>query len=78
MKGIKMTNEHLKQLHDLQFADKLSAEAIRVQIECIFRKDYWEEKIAGKSKTKDEYVDECLLQEDRMNYAESLGNKSLY
>lgn len=81
MKGIMMQTKNLKKLHDLQYQDDMSAEQLRVAIEIIFRKDYFETEIEGKSKTQDQMIDECLLQDDleeRIGYYESLGNKDLY
>ena len=75
-----MQTKYLKKLHDLQYQDDMSAEQLRVAIEIIFRKDYFETEIEGKSKTKDKCY-ECLLQDDleeRIGYYESLGNKDLY
>ena len=37
---------------------------LRMAIECIFRRDYWETKYDGKSKNRNEWVTECLLQDD--------------
>ena len=76
-----MQTKNLKKLHDLQYQDSMSAEQLRLAIEIIFRKDYFQTQIAGKSKTKDEFVNECLLNDDleeRIGYYESLGNKDLY
>ena len=76
-----MQTKYLKKLHDLQYQDSMSAEQLRLAIEIIFRKDYFQTQIAGKSKTKDEFVNECLLQDDleeRIGYYESLGNKDLH
>jgi len=70
---MEMKTEHLKKLHDLQYEDKLTAEQLRLAIEIIFRRDYWETKYKGKSKTKEEMTIECLLQddlEDREKYYE--------
>ena len=81
MKEIMMQTKYLKKLHDLQYQDDMSAEQLRLAIEIIFRKDYFQTQIAGKSKTKDEFVNECLLHDDleeRIGYYESLGNKDLY
>lgn len=81
MKGIMMQTKNLKKLHDLQYQDDMTAEQLRVAIEIIFRKDYFETEIEGKSKTQDQMIDECLLQDDleeRIGYYESLGNKDLH
>ena len=59
-----MQTKYLKKLHDLQYQDDMSAEQLRLAIEIIFRKDYFQTQIAGKSKTKDEFVNECLLHDD--------------
>ena len=81
MKEIMMQTKYLKKLHDLQYQDSMSAEQLRLAIEIIFRKDYFETEIEGKSKTQDQMIDECLLQDDleeRIGYYESLGNKDLH
>ena len=56
MKEIMMQTKYLKKLHDLQYQDDMSAEQLRLAIEIIFRKDYFQTQIAGKSKTKDELL----------------------
>ena len=63
MKGIKMKNKYLEQLHNLQYHKDATAEELRVAIEVMFRKDYFED-IAGNAKNKDEHIDECLLQDE--------------
>jgi hypothetical protein len=59
-----MKTEYLKELHDLQHNKSMTAEALRLAIEVIFRRDYWETKYKGKSKNRDQWVSECLLQDD--------------
>ena len=59
-----MKTEYLKELHDLQHNKSMTAEALRLAIECIFRRDYWETKRIQEPQDKNEYIDHCLLQDD--------------
>jgi len=59
-----MKTKYLKELHDLQHNKSMTAEALRLSIEVIFRRDYWETKYKGKSKNRDQWISECLLQDD--------------
>ena len=57
-----MQTEHLKQLHDLQTEYNYSADMLRIAIECIFRRDYWEQ--LAEPKNRDQWIEHCLLQDD--------------
>ena len=59
-----MKKKYLKQLHDLQHEKNFNADMLRLAIECIFRRDYWESKEIQNPKDKNEYVNHCLLQDD--------------
>ena len=56
-----MKKKYLKQLHDLQHEKNFNADMLRLAIECIFRRDYWESKEIQNPKDKNEYVNHCLL-----------------
>jgi len=57
-----MQTKHLKQLHDLQKEYNYSADMLRIAIECIFRRDYWEQ--LAEPKNRDQWIEHCLLQDD--------------
>ena len=59
-----MKKKYLKELHDLQLEKNFNADMLRLAIECIFRRDYWESKEIQNPKDKNEYVNHCLLQDD--------------
>jgi len=78
-RSLKMKNKYLEQLHNLQYHKDATAEELRVAIEAMFRKDYFED-IAGNAKNKDEHIDECLLQddlEDRERYLFKISRKEV-
>ena len=66
-----MKKKYLKELHDLHHEKNFSADMLRMAIECIFRRDYWETKRIQEPKDKNEWIDHCLLQDD----LEDLENK---
>tara|TARA_R100001132_G_C3247510_1_gene75907 strand:+ start:480 stop:731 length:252 start_codon:yes stop_codon:yes gene_type:complete len=66
-----MKKKYLKELHDLHHEKNFSADMLRMAIECIFRRDYWETKRIQEPQDKNEWIDHCLLQDD----LEDLENK---
>ena len=59
-----MKTEYLKELHDLQKEKTWDADTLRLAIETIFQRDFYETEWEGKSKNRDQWVSECLLQDD--------------
>ena len=59
-----MKKKYLKELHDLHHEKNFSADMLRMAIECIFRRDYWETKRIQEPQDKNEWIDHCLLQDD--------------
>ena len=57
-----MKHRNLKHLYNLHKEINWDAEALRLAIEVIFQRDYYED--LPEAKTKDQYVEECLLQDD--------------
>ena len=57
-----MKHENLKQLFNLHKETKWSAEALRLAIEVIFQRDYYED--LPEPKDRDQWIDHCLLQDD--------------
>jgi len=57
-----MKQRNLKDLYNLHKETKWNAEALRLAIEVIFQRDYYED--LPEAKTKDQFVEECLLQDD--------------
>jgi len=59
-----MKKKYIKELHDLQLEKNFNADMLRLAIECIFRRDYWESKEIQNPKDKKDFVNHCLLQDD--------------
>ena len=57
-----MKHRNLKDLYNLLKEINWDAEALRLAIEVIFQRDYYED--LPEAKTKDQWVEECLLQDD--------------
>jgi|TARA_R110000803_G_scaffold131483_1_gene198771 hypothetical protein len=57
-----MKHENLKHLFLLHKETKWSAEALRLAIEVIFQRDYYED--LPEPKDRDQWIDHCLLQDD--------------
>jgi predicted type IV restriction endonuclease len=57
-----MKHKNLKDLYNLHKETKWNAEALRLAIEVIFQRDYYED--LPEAKTKDQMVDHMLLQDD--------------
>ena len=57
-----MKHKNLKDLYNLHKETKWNAEALRLAIEVIFQRDYYED--FPEAKTRDQMVDHMLLQDD--------------
>ena len=57
-----MKHKNLKDLYNLHKETKWNAEALRLAIEVIFQRDYYED--FPEAKTKDQMQDEMMLQDD--------------
>ena len=57
-----MKHKNLKDLYNLHKETKWNAEALRLAIEVIFQRDYYED--LPEVKTKDQMQDEMMLQDD--------------
>ena len=57
-----MKHRNLKDLYNLHKEINWDAEALRLAIEVIFQRDYYED--LPEAKTKDQFVEECILQDD--------------
>ncbi len=57
-----MKHRNLKELYYLHEKTDWTAEALRLAIEVIFQRDYYED--LPEAKTKDQFVEECILQDD--------------
>ena len=57
-----MKHKNLKDLYNLHKETKWNAEALRLAIEVIFQRDYYED--FPEAKTRDQMVDHVLLQDD--------------
>ena len=57
-----MKHKNLKDLYNLHKKTKWNAEALRLAIEVIFQRDYYED--FPEAKTRDQMVDHMLLQDD--------------
>ena len=56
-----MKKKYLKELHDLHHEKNFSADMLRMAIECIFRRDYWETKRIQEPQDKNEWIDQVVL-----------------